>query len=110
MGDDVFAETREAVVDFQPRQLGAYALMERRTDAGGLIEAADANGQQASFTHVEADARTTRLADHPLTETLPGLCNKLPAKQIKSSSRHMNECEHRCSCLLAAPVAVAVTS
>ena len=56
MRDRVFAKTREAVVVFQPRQLGGYALMESWTDTGGLIQEADANGQQVSIAHIEADA------------------------------------------------------
>jgi hypothetical protein len=108
--DRIFAKTREAIVDFQPRQLGAYALMESRTDTGGLIQVADANGQQVSIAHIEADARPTRAADHASTKTLPGLCDEFAAKQFKSSSWDMNEREHRCSSLLTAPVAVAITS
>jgi hypothetical protein len=34
------AKAREVVVDFQPWQLGAYALVESRMDTGGLVQAA----------------------------------------------------------------------
>jgi hypothetical protein len=37
MRDRVLAEAREVVVDLQPRQFGAYTLMECRTHTGGLI-------------------------------------------------------------------------
>jgi hypothetical protein len=110
MRDRIFAKTREAVVDFQPRQLGTYALVESRTDTGRLIQAADRNGQQVSIAHIEADTRPTRRADYALTKTLPGLCAEFAAEQSKCGSRDMNEREHRCSGLLTASVAVAVTS
>jgi hypothetical protein len=110
MRDRVFAKPREAVVDFQPRQLSAYALMESRTYTGGFIQAADGNGQQVPITHIEADATTTRRADHALTKTLPWLCDEFSAQQSECGSWNMNEREHWCSRLLTAPVAVAVTS
>jgi hypothetical protein len=110
MRERVFAKTREAVVDFQPRQLGAYALVESRTDSGAFIQAADGNGQQVSIAHIKTDAASTRRADHVLTKTLPGLCNQLAAEQSECGPRDMNEREHRCSGLLTAPVAVAITS
>jgi hypothetical protein len=49
--------------------------MESRTDTGGLIQQANANGQQVSIAHIEADAPPTRPADHALTKALPGLCD-----------------------------------
>ena len=104
MRDRVFAKTWEAVVDFQPRQLGAYALVESRTDTGRFIQAADGNGQQVSIARIEADAVPTRRADQALTKTLPGLCNEFAAEQSECGSRDMNEREHRCSGLLTAPV------
>jgi hypothetical protein len=110
MCDGVFTEAWEAIVDLQPRQLGAYTLMESRPDTGGLIQPADADGEQVSIAHVEADTYPTRFADHALTKTLPGLCDEFAAKQIKCSPWDMNEREHRCSSLLAASTAVAVAS
>jgi hypothetical protein len=56
MSDRVLTEAQEAVVYFQPRGLRAYALVESRTDAGRLIQAADSNGKQVSITHIGADA------------------------------------------------------
>ena len=110
MRDRVCAKTREAVVDFQPRQLGAYALVESRTYAGGLVQAADGNGQQVPIAHIEADAAPTGCADLALTKTLPGLCDEFAAEQSECGSRHMNKGENWCSGLLTAPVAMAVTS
>jgi hypothetical protein len=110
MGDRVFAKAREAVVDFQPRQFGAYALMERWTDTRGLIQAADGNRQQVSIAHIEADAAPTRRADHALTKMLPRLCDEFAAEQSECASRNMNEREYWCSGLLPTPIAVAITS
>src|SRR6266436_7022237 len=110
MRDRVLAKSREAVSDFQPRQLGAHALVESRTDTGGLVQAADGNGQQVSIAHIETDAAPTRCADHALTKTLPGLRDEFLAEQSECGSQDMNEREHRCSGLLTAPVAVAVAS
>jgi len=45
-----------------------------------------------------------------LTKTLPGLSDEVAAEQLECSSWDMNKREHRCSSLLAAPVAVAVAS
>jgi hypothetical protein len=45
----------EVIVDFQPRELGAYALMEIRMDTS-IIQPADANGQQVSVADIEVDA------------------------------------------------------
>jgi hypothetical protein len=59
MCDCVFVKAREAVVNFQPRQLGAYTLVESRTHTGGLIQAADGNGPQVSIAHIEADTAPT---------------------------------------------------
>jgi hypothetical protein len=108
MRDCVLAEAREVVVDFQPRQLGAYTLMECRAHAGGLIQAAYGNRQQVSVAHIEAYSAPTRRTDHALTKTLPGLRDEVAAEQSERGSWDMNEREYRCSGLLTAPVAVAV--
>ena len=79
MRDRIFTKTREAVVDLQPRQFGAYALMKSRTDTGGFIQAADADGKQVSIAHIEVDAVPTRPADHALTKALPELRDHLAA-------------------------------
>jgi hypothetical protein len=44
-----------------------------------------------------------------LTETFPGLCDEFPAEQLECGSRDVNEREYRCSGILTASVAVAIT-
>jgi hypothetical protein len=86
MRNRVLVETWQVIADFKPRQFGAYALMEGRTHAGGLIQTADANGQQVSTAHIEADARSTRRADHTLAKTLQGFCDEFAAEQSECGS------------------------
>src|ERR1700720_610530 len=82
--------------------------MDRRTDAIGFIQQADANGQQVSLAHVEADTPAARRAVHAPTKTLPGLGIQLASEQFECSSRDMDERKHRRARVLSAPVAVAV--